>query len=130
MQEVYDFLKNAGTYYLATVEGDQPRVRPFGTVDIFEDRLYIQTGKVKPTSHQLHANPKAEICAFTGNSWIRVAGELISDERREAKKHMLDAYPNLRGMYNEDDDNTEVFYFKNAVATICSFGAEPKVIKF
>ncbi len=130
MQEVYEFLKSAGTYYLATVEGDQPRVRPFGTVDIFDGRLYIQTGKIKPTSHQLHENPKAEICAFKDGSWIRVAGELISDDRREAKKHMLDAYPNLRGMYNEDDGNTEVFYFQNAVATISSFSAEPKVIKF
>ncbi len=130
MQEVYEFLKAAGTYYLATVEGDQPRVRPFGTVAIFDGKLYIQTGKVKPTSHQLHANPKAEICAFKDGAWIRVAGSLIADERREAKKHMLDEYPNLRGMYNEDDNNTEVFYFENAVATISSFTAAPKTITF
>lgn len=130
MQEVYDFLKKAGTYYLATVEGDQPRVRPFGTVAIFDGKLYIQTGKVKPTSRQLHANPKAEICAFVDGRWIRVAGRLIADERREAKKHMLDEYPNLRGMYNEDDDNTEVFYFEDAVATISSFGGAPVEIRF
>lgn len=130
MQEVYEFLKAAGTYYLATVEGDQPRVRPFGTVAIFDGKLYIQTGKVKPTSHQLHANPKAEICAFKDGAWIRVAGSLIADERREAKKHMLDEYPNLRGMYNEDDNNTEVFYFENAVATISSFTEAPKTITF
>lgn len=130
MQEVYDFLKKAGTYYLATVEGDQPRVRPFGTVAIFDGKLYIQTGKIKPTSHQLHANPKAEICAFMDGQWIRVAGRLIADERREAKKHMLDEYPNLRGMYNEDDGNTEVFYFEDAVATISSFGGAPREIRF
>lgn len=130
MQEVYDFLKKAGTYYLATVDGDQPRVRPFGTVAIFDGKLYIQTGKVKPTSRQLHANPKAEICAFVDGRWIRVAGRLIADERREAKKHMLDEYPNLRGMYNEDDDNTEVFYFEDAVATISSFGGAPVEIRF
>lgn len=130
MQEVYDFLKKAGTYYLATVDGDQPRVRPFGTVAIFDGKLYIQTGKVKPTSRQLHANPKAEICAFVDGRWIRVAGRLIADERREAKKHMLDEYPNLRGMYNEDDGNTEVFYFEDAVATISSFGGAPVEIRF
>ncbi len=130
MQEVYDFLKKCGTYYLATVEGDQPRVRPFGTVAIFDGRLYIQTGKIKPVSHQLHANPKAEICAFADGQWIRVSGKLIADERVEAKKHMLDEYPNLRGMYDENDDNTEVFYFEDAVAIISSFGAAPKEIRF
>ena len=130
MQEVYDFLKKCGTYYLATVEGDQPRVRPFGTINIFDGKLYIQTGKVKPVSHQLHANPKAEISGFVDGEWIRVAGKLIADERREAKAAMLDAYPHLRGMYNEDDDNTEVFYFEDAVATISSFTAAPKEIRF
>ena len=130
MERVYQFLKEAGTYYLATVEGDQPRVRPFGTVNIFEGKLYIQTGKVKPCSKQLAANPKAEICAFAGGKWIRIAGELIDDDRFEAKKSMLDAYPNLRGSYSEDDGNTQVLYFKNATATISSFVGEPEVITF
>ena len=124
------FLKDAGTYYLATVEGDQPRVRPFGTANIFEGKLYIQTGKVKPTSKQLHANPKAEICAFMNGEWIRIACELIADDRREAKTAMLDAYPQLRGMYNEDDGNTEVFYLQNATATYSSFTKEPEVETF
>ncbi len=130
MQEVYEFLKKCGTYYLATVEGDQPRVRPFGTINIFDGKLYIQTGKVKPVSHQLHANPKAEISGFVDGQWIRVAGKLISDDNREAKKAMLDAYPHLRGMYSEDDENTEVFYFEDAVATISSFTEAPKEIRF
>ena len=130
MNEVYEFLKAAGTYYLATVEGDQPRVRPFGTVDLFEGRLYIQTGKVKAVSKQLQANPKAEICAFMDGKWIRVSGELIRDDRLEPKKHMLDNYPSLRRMYDEHDDNTEVLYFRNAVAVISSFGAPPKTIEF
>ena len=130
MEEIYEFLKQAGTYYLATVEGDQPRVRPFGTVDLFEGRLYIQTGKKKAVSRQLHENPKAELCAFQNGKWVRVAGELVADERVEAKKHMLDAYPMLRGMYDENDGNTEVLYFVNAVATISTFGAEPKTVKF
>lgn len=130
MQEVYDFLKQANTYYLATVEGDQPRVRPFGTVDLFEGKLYIQTGKVKPCAKQLYANPKAEICAFTGEQWLRVAGELVPDDRREAKKHMLDEYPSLRGMYSEDDDNTIVFYFKNATATFSGFGVPSRTVTF
>jgi len=130
MKRVLDFLKNAEVYYLATVEGDQPRVRPFGTVNEFEGKPYIQTGKVKPTSKQLAANPKAEICAFKDGAWIRVACELVEDDRFEAKKSMLDAYPNLRGMYSEDDGNTQVFYMKNAVATISSFGSAPVVIDF
>ncbi|MBO4558464.1 MAG: pyridoxamine 5'-phosphate oxidase family protein [Lachnospiraceae bacterium] len=130
MQEVYDFLKKCGTYYLATVEGDQPRVRPFGTVAIFDGKLYIQTGKVKPVSKQLHANPKAEICGFMDDQWIRVSGKLIADERIEAKKHMLDDYPQLRGMYNENDDNTEVLYFEDAVAVFSSFGGAPREVRF
>ena len=130
MNEIYEFLKAAGTYYLATLEGDQPRVRPFGTVELFEGRLYIQTGKKKAVSRQLHANPKAELCAFMAGKWIRVSGELVPDERVEAKKHMLDAYPQLRGMYDEQDDNTEVLYFVNGTATISAFGAETKTIAF
>jgi len=130
MKRVYDFLKNAGTYYLATVEGDQPRVRPFGTVNIFEDKLYIQMGRVKSVSKQLAANPKAEICAFKDGKWLRIAGELIDDDRFEAKKAMLDAYPNLRNRYDENDGNTQVLYFKNAVATFSSFTAEPETYEF
>ena len=130
MKEVYDFLKSAGTYYLATVEGNQPRVRPFGTVEIFEDKLYIQTGKSKDVSKQLAANPKVEICAFKDGVWLRVSGELVSDDRREAKAHMLDNYPELKGMYSADDDNTQVLYFKNATATFSSFTAPPRTINF
>ena len=130
MKRVLDFLKKAEVYYLATVEGDHPRVRPFGTINEFEGKLYIQTGKIKPTSKQLAENPKAEICAFTGGAWIRVACELIEDDRFEAKKSMLDAYPNLRGMYNENDGNTQVLYMQNATATLCAFGKAPEVIEF
>ncbi|MBO7402108.1 MAG: pyridoxamine 5'-phosphate oxidase family protein [Lachnospiraceae bacterium] len=128
MERVVNFLKEAGTYYLATVDGDKPKVRPFGTVLLFDGGIYIQTGKVKDVSKQLHKNPNAEICAFKDGQWIRVAGELVEDERREAKKAMLDAYPNLRGMYSEDDGNTEVFRFKNATATFYSFSSAPETI--
>ena len=130
MERVCQFLKDAGVYYLATVEGDQPRVRPFGTAHIFEGKLYIQTGKVKPVSKQLTENPKAEICAFHGGKWVRIAGELVEDDRVEARKSMLDAYPNLRSMYDENDGNTQVLYFKNAVATFYSFTAVPEIVKF
>lgn len=130
MERVCEFLKSANVYYLATVEGDQPRVRPFGTANIFEGKLYIQTGKVKPVSKQLAANPKAEICAFKDGKWLRVAGELVEDDRVEAKKSMLDAYPNLRGMYDENDENTQVLYFKNAVATFSSFTEAPETVEF
>ena len=130
MQRVYEFLKNAEVYYLATVEGDRPRVRPFGTVNEFEGKLYIQTGKIKPISRQLAINPKAELCAFKDGAWIRIACELVEDDRFEARKSMLDAYPNLRRMYDENDGNTQVFYMKNATATISSFVNAPIVIEF
>ena len=130
MKKVYDFLKAANVYYLATVEGDQPRVRPFGTIHIFEGKLYIQTGRSKPVSKQLAANHKAELCAFRDGVWLRVAGELCEDERREARKSMLDAYPELRAMYNEDDGNTQVLYFKSATATFSSFTAAPETVTF
>lgn len=130
MERVYQFLKDAETYYLATVEGDQPRVRPFGTIHIFEGKLYIQTGKVKDVSRQLMKNGKAEVCAFKNGEWIRVAGILVEDDRVEARQSMLDAYPSLQGMYKANDGNTQVFYFKDAVATITSFTHDPEVIRF
>ncbi len=130
MKEVYDFLKKAGTYYLATMDNDQPRVRPFGTIDLFDGKLYIQTGKRKEVAKQLAANPKAEICAFMDGRWLRVSGKLIEDDRREAKKHMLDNYPSLRAMYSEDDGNTLVLYFKDAEATFSSFTEPPRTVRF
>ena len=130
MKRVYDFLKKAEVYYLATVDGDKPKVRPFGTINEFDGKLYIQTGKIKPTSKQLGKNPNAEICAFCEGAWIRVACELVEDDRFEAKKSMLDAYPNLRSMYDENDGNTQVLYMKNVTATVCSFGKAPEVIEF
>jgi uncharacterized pyridoxamine 5'-phosphate oxidase family protein len=130
MERIVKFLKDAEVYYLATVEGDQPRVRPFGTAHIFEGRLYIQTGKVKDVSKQLMANAKAEICAFKDGEWIRIAGELIEDDRVEARRSMLEAYPSLQKMYAADDGNTQVFYFRNAKATISAFTHEPVVIQF
>ena len=130
MERVCEFLKKAGTYYLATVEGDQPRVRPFGTAHIFEGKLYIQTGKTKPVAQQLASNPKAEICAFKDGVWLRVAGELVEDDRVEARKSMLDAYPSLRAMYDENDGNTQVLYFKHGVATFASFTAPAETVEF
>ena len=130
MEEVYKFLKEAQTYYLATVDGDQPRVRPFGTADIFEGKLYIQTGKKKDVSKQIQANPKVELCAFMDGKWLRVAGTLVRDDRIEAKAHMLDAHPSLKGMYSADDDNTEVLYFKDATATFSSFTEPPRTVSF
>ena len=130
MEKTLKFLKDAKTYYLATLDGDQPRVRPFGTVNVFEGKLYIQTGKVKEVSKQIHANPKGELCAFLNGEWLRLSGELVEDDRVEAKKAMLDAYPELRGMYSENDGNTEVFYFKNATAVFSSFTHAPETETF
>ena len=130
MERVEKFLKDAGVYFLATMDGDQPRVRPFGTIHIFEGKLYIQTGKSKDVSKQIHANPKVEISACKDGEWIRVTGTLVEDDRREAKQSMLDDYSSLQSQYSADDDNTEVFYFKDATATFCSFTAAPEVVNF
>ena len=127
-ERVCRFLDEAQTYYLATAEGDQPRVRPFGTALVFEDKLYIQTGKAKAVSRQLAANPKAEICAFHNGQWLRVAGELVNDDRREPKAAMLEKMPALKAMYSADDGNTQVLYFKDASATFSSFTAAPETI--
>jgi len=130
MNQVYEFIKQAGTYFLATVEGGQPRVRPFGTVNIFDGKLYIQTAKAKKVSKQIQANPKVELCCMKGGEWLRVSGELVRDDRKEAKADMLEHYPDLKKMYSADDDNTEVLYFKNATATFYSFTDAPKTINF
>ena len=130
MKKVYDFLKKCRVYYLATTEGDQPRVRPFGTVDLFEDKIYIQTGKSKDVSKQIAANPKIEICAFDGNKWLRIAAEAVNDDRVEAKAHMLDNYPDLKNMYDAEDDNTQVFYLKNATAVFSSFTEPSETVQF
>lgn len=130
MKEVYDFLKNCGVFYIATIDNDKPRVRPFGAVNIFEDKLYLQTGKSKNVSKQIEINPNVEISAFLNGKWIRLEGKLVRDDRREAKASMLNNNPELRSMYSEDDDNTEVLYFENAKATICSFTEPPIEIEF
>ncbi len=131
MKEVFEFLKNCGTYYLATMDGDRPRVRPFGTIDLFEGKLYLQTGKAKAVARQMKANPKVEIStAAPDGRWIRISAEAVLDDNIEAQKHMLDAYPSLRAMYTAGDGNTEVYYLKNATAQICSFTEAPREIKF
>lgn len=130
MKEVYDFLKECGTYYLATLDNNQPRVRPFGTIDIFDGNLTIQTGKVKEVSKQIHKNPRIEICAFNKGKWLRLAADAIEDERIEAAEHMLNANPSLQNMYKPGDGNTEIFKLINAKATFSSFTEAPKVIKW
>lgn len=129
LERAEKFLKDAGAYYLATVDGDQPRVRPFGTAHIFEGRLYIQTGKKKDVAKQIAANPKVEICAFKNGEWIRLAGTLVEDPRIEAQVSMLDDYPDLKKMYAAGDGNNVVFYLKDATATYCSFTHEPEKVK-
>ena len=130
MKETWEFLKNSGVFYIATMDGDQPRVRPFGVVEIFENRLYIQTGKSKDVSKQIQINNKVELSSFNNGKWIRVTGKLVRDDRVEAKKDILDKNPNLRGMYDENDDNTEVLYFESAKAVIYSFTDAPVEYEF
>lgn len=129
MEKVYEFLKNAGVYYIATVDGDQPHVRPFGTINIFEGKLYVQTGKSKDVSKQIQANGKVEISAMVGSDrWIRLTGTLVEDDRIEARISMFDAYPSLQAIYKPDDGNTVVYYIKDAAAAFCSFTEAPEVV--
>ena len=130
MQRVYDFLKKCGTYYLATVENGQPRVRPFGTIDLFEGKLYIQTGKCKPVADQLKANGRVELCACDGEKWLRVEATALLDDNIAAQTHMLDAYPSLKAMYQPGDGNTEVYCLRDATATFSSFTSAPEVVTF
>ena len=130
MQEVYEFLKKCGTYYLATDEGGQPRVRPFGTIDLFDGRLTIQTGKVKDVSKQMLANPKVELCAFDGDRWLRVAASAVEDPRLEAQEHMLDAYPHLKARYQPGDGNTIIFALEQVTATFSSFTEPSRTLRF
>ena len=130
MERVLDFLKKTGVYFLATIDGDRPEVRPFGTAEIIDGKLYIQTGHVKPVAKQIAANPKVAICAYDGKEWLRINATLVEDPRVEVKKAMLDAYPELRAMYNENDGNTAVYYLKDAKATVSSFTAAPIEIEF
>lgn len=127
MEEIYEFLKACGDYFLATCDDGQPRVRPFGTVNIYNGRLYIQTGKSKSVSRQLHKNPKLEICAMKDGKWMRVEATAAEDDDREARVSMLEAYPNLKALYSPDDGNTEVWYLRNVTASLYSF-TEPPVV--
>ena len=130
MNEVRDFLKESGIFFIATIDEDKPRVRPFGVAEIYDNHLYIQTGKRKDVFKQIESNPFVEICAFKNGSWIRVSGKLVLDDRVEVKKYMLDQNPELRSMYNENDDNTAVLYFDGGKAVISSFTDAPKIIEF
>ena len=131
MEEVYNFIKSCNYYFIATTEGNQPRVRPFGTVNIFENKLYIQTGHSKRIAKQIAENPHIEICAYNGTTqWIRVEATVAEDSRIEAKKSMLDAYPSLQKMYSAEDENTAVYYLKNATAWFNSFTDSTKTVTF
>jgi uncharacterized pyridoxamine 5'-phosphate oxidase family protein len=130
MNEVYEFLKSAGIYYLATDEGGQPRVRPFGTAHIFEGGLYIQTGRKKPVFQQIVANPRVEICAFDKGQTLRVAATLVVDDRIEAEKSLLDAHPGLAGAYTAGDGNNVVLRLTDATATFSGPSGEARVVKF
>ena len=130
MEEIFEFLKKCGTFYIATEDGNHPRVRPFGVVNVFEGKLYIQTGKSKNVSKQMQVNPNVEICGVLDGKWIRLEGQVVRDDRREAKASMLDANPILKNMYSADDDNTEVLYFEKAKATFYSFTEAPRTVEF
>ena len=130
MQEVFEFLRKCKTYFIATADGDQPKVRPFGTIDIYDGALTIQTGKKKDVSKQIHKNPKVQLCAFDGQQWLRVSATLVEDPRIEAQAHMLESYPELKSMYQPGDGNNEIFKLTNVTADFCSFTAAPRTVEF
>lgn len=120
IQKTYDYLKKCEYYFIATMDGDQPRVRGFGTYSIFDDKLYIQTGKFKDVSKQLAINPKAELIAYDGKGWLRLSGTLVNDDSLAAKKKMIEDCPRLSARYTYDDDKMQVLYFKDATACFCT----------
>ena len=131
MNEVYEYLKKCGIFYLATAQGDQPRVRPFGAICIYEDKLYIQTGNIKSVFKQMKEDPKIEICTMDKDgTWIRIESTVVQDDRIEARQHMLDANPSIKSMYAANDGNCEVLYLKDATATFYSFTGAPKTVTF
>lgn len=130
MKETYEFLKNCGTFYIATIDDDKPRVRPFGAINIFEDKLYIQTSKKKNVSKQMQENPNIEICGFKDGSWIRISAKVVRDDRISAKESMLDNNPGLKNLYDANDDNTEVLYLKDATSIIASFTNKSITLNF
>lgn len=130
MEEVYRFLKACGTYYLATMDGDQPRVRPFGTVDLYNGQLTIQTGRKKDVAQQMLAAPRVEICAFDGGRWLRIAAKAVEVPETAAQEHMLEAYPDLRAMYTPGDGNTMIFALTEAAATFSSFTEPSRTVTF
>lgn len=132
MEEVIAFLRACPAYYIATVEGDQPRVRPFSSLAPFEGKLYIESNYFKPFADQVKKNPKVEICAFDNQSrWVRIVCELVDDRRVEAKKALLDYMPEIRDLgYDEHDENMSVYWMKEAVATFYSYTDEPREVRF
>ncbi|EKQ50734.1 MULTISPECIES: pyridoxamine 5'-phosphate oxidase family protein [unclassified Clostridium] len=130
MNEVLEFLLNNPTFYLATMDGDQPRVRPFGAVIKYEDKLYFATNNSKPVFKQITENPKVEISTTSPKGeWIRLNGKAVVDSRTEVKAAMLEAVPSLKRLYSLDDNVFEVFYLDNAVATFSSFTSGSKTIQ-
>ena len=131
MKEVLEFLKKCGVFYIATAEGDQPRVRPFGALHEFEGKIYLITSNQKPVFAQIAQNPKIEICGMEpGGKWIRIAAKAVRDDRIEARESMLEANPSLKGMYSADDGKMEVLYLADVKAVIASFTEAPVSYEF
>ena len=131
MNEVLEYLKSCGIFYLATEEDGQPHVRPFGAVCAYDDKLYFVTNNQKKVYQQMIKNGKVEICGLSQGTWIRVEGKVKEDLRREARVSMMSANEaSLKSMYTVDDNLITVFYFEHAIATNYSFTTEPKVIEF
>ena len=132
LETVKNYLQECKTFYVATVDGDQPRVRPFGVAEVYNGRLYIMTGKKKDVFKQMVANPKFEITAVkpSGVEWIRVSGRLVSDDDVKAKEFLLDKNPSLKGMYSATDDNMAILYIVDGEARLCSFMGVEKKVKF
>ncbi len=130
MEEVYKFLKTCGTYYLATMDGDQPRVRPFGTIDVYNGQLTIQTGRKKDVAQQMLVNPRVEVCAFDGQHWLRVTAKAVEVPEVAAQEHMLNDYSHLRSAYTPGDGNTMIFALTEATATFSSFTEPSRTVSF
>ncbi|MEJ2110102.1 MAG: pyridoxamine 5'-phosphate oxidase family protein [Acidobacteriota bacterium] len=129
MSSAIEFLKANQVFHLATVDGSEARVRPFGFVMNRNGKLYMCTSKAKDVCKQMKNNPEIEISAMgPEGTWLRIRGSIAFDDSREAKMQAFEEAPMLLQIYPKgaDDENYVTFYFTEAKATLYSFSEAPK----
>ena len=135
LQKTLNFLQKCGTFYVATTDGNQPRVRPFGLVIEHENKLWFGTANTKEVYRQLMANPRIEISATSPTmEWVRLSGQAVFESNAEVKRKAFELLPMLANIYQGSEDPVfEVFYLAEAEAVfqgMGNYGAPPEVGRF